>query len=191
MCLSLLKKQLHSKKVTCYYTIVIKIMSKKINIFLFAILFFLIGCSSVPSSSSSNASAPDNSVKNSSFSFNVPAKVVKSVEKSIDDWKFRGFGNELPDWVVYCLVPGVDGAELKKNLKEHFGIGDEYELEVFCCEGVNADHAQAATTEAFNQKFAGNYSSVILVDDFWVRSKIENENNKVYYISIQIYKIKK
>lgn len=91
----------------------------------------------------------------------------------IDDWKYKGFGNELPEWVIPALEEDV--SEIKKIIPEL----SESQVIVLKAEGYNHDQAEMALAE---QEKPENFTCY---DSFWVR--ISSKVNEKTYISISVY----
>jgi len=126
---------------------------------IFALFFVLIsvfsGCASVPSDSSYIEK--------------------KQAEKKLqyDDWKYMGFGHQIPQWVE----PAINGniAKVKKAVEE---LSDA-EILVFSARGVNIDQAEEALQEL---EIPENYT---VYDSFWVRQSSSSDKP---YIAVAIYK---
>ena len=135
-------------------------MKKIIFYSLIFVLFFVFGgffssCASLPSDSSHIEK--------------------KQSEKKLrfDDWKYMGFGSQIPVWVE----PALDGniARIKKLLPE---LADK-ELLAFSAAGINIDQAEIALSELEVPEAFSLYEA------FWVR---QTQLSDKPYIAIAIYK---
>lgn len=94
----------------------------------------------------------------------------------IDDWKYMGFGEDLPNWLVPALEE--DMKALKKNVPDL----SSSDFKVLTAIGCNRDQAENAMADL--EKPEG----YTLYDSFWVRVlDPKNENSEKYYISVALY----
>ena len=102
-------------------------------------------------------------------------KEKKQSEKKLrfDDWKYMGFGSEIPLWVE----PALDGniSKIKKIIPEL----TEAQIEVRSANGINIDQAEEALNEIVMPE---NFS---VYDSFWVRQSRDSDKP---YIAVAIYK---
>lgn len=91
----------------------------------------------------------------------IPEEVKKEIR--FDDWKYKGFGYEMPIWVE----DAIDG-----NLKNALTLIER---------GINPDHSENKIAEKESQVDLGIYE---LIGSTWVREKLSGE-----YISIRVYNL--
>lgn len=91
----------------------------------------------------------------------IPEEVKKEIR--FDDWKYKGFGYEMPIWVE----DAIDG-----NLKNALTLIER---------GINPDHSENKIAEKESQVDLGIYE---LIGSAWVREKLSGE-----YISIRVYNL--
>lgn len=99
-----------------------------------------------------------------------------------DDWEYKGFGAELPEWIENALDNKI--SELKKDL--HFS--EETELFVFIEKGVNADQAKQKLQQEIIQYKEDNSKEIEMVQEIWVRINHDYELTEEPYIAIEILK---
>lgn len=99
-----------------------------------------------------------------------------------DDWEYKGFGSDLPEWIEIALNNNV--SELKKLL--HFS--EEAEILVFIGKGINADHAKQKLQEKINQSEDNNTKKMEIVQKIWVRINSDYEQTEEPYIAIEVLK---
>ena len=96
-----------------------------------------------------------------------------------EDWKYKGFGKELPLWVE-AAVDG-DLPALKKTVLE---LQKASNIKILTGTGENADQAEQTAKELVNN-LVTQESDWILYDNFWVL-EYERTINKPY-ISLYVY----
>lgn len=127
---------------------------KKIVVFLSVICFFLLfSCQSVPQD---NASIEQNSVSENSV---VYKKSEGKYDGKYDDWKYRGFGYDVPEWAEPALKKNAAG--VKRCLDEL----NQQEIVLFVQEGRNLDQAEALIYE----KAEAHGEELEHFLDFWVK----------------------
>ncbi|MCR4630664.1 MAG: hypothetical protein K5786_03460 [Treponema sp.] len=99
----------------------------------------------------------------------------KQSEKKLqyDDWKYMGFGRQIPVWVE----PAINGNIAKvKKAEEALAVS---EILVLSARGVNIDQAEEALQE---MEIPENYT---VYDSFWVRQSSASDKP---YIAVAIFK---
>ena len=125
------------------------------TVFVFTLMCCLVSCASVPASDGGK-------------------KQSQQEEKILyDDWKYMGFGKEIPLWVDAALKN--DSEKLKQLLPEL----SELNVITRTASGVNIDQAESSLLEA---EIAEGFS---VYDTFWVREN--NPLNERPYIAVAIY----
>lgn len=123
-----------------------------------AILLLSFGCASTPSASDT--------------SHNEKKRAEKKLR--FDDWKYMGFGQEIPDWVEPASNGDIE--QVKRLLPELAGA----EIIILSDFGMNVDQAEESLSL---QEIPAGYS---LFDSFWVRIAKSTENP---YVALAIYKM--
>lgn len=140
------------------------IMMKKRNLLICAVSASLglasLGCASAPSSNvkSSAAHGSDKSVTKNNSTF--------------DDWKYKGFGMALPQWVQSAIEGKTD-----KVVKFFPGYTAD-QIEIVTSSGINVDNSE--------DKIQRN-SERGLIDGFWVRLNTQVNKTDEPYITVLIY----
>lgn len=92
------------------------------------------------------------------------------------DWKYKGFGLELPNWIDFVFDD--DLTKLRQNYDE---FTDETQFIVIKDFGMNSDQAENSAKIKYeelksnNEEFEKTYT---LFDHFWVKLNFENQSNK-------------
>lgn len=139
---------------------------KKLIEFFFVLLvgLFFFGCASTAAAKETiNLSDNENQFKEEKLRF--------------DDWKYKGFGNELPDWVE--LAVNQDEISLKKIIPE-LEIASAVVIHIGW--GENLDQAEQLAKE-LTAKSVEAGESLKLYDNFWVREADKSnllEEDKTY-----------
>lgn len=134
------------------------------------------------SCATTSASANDESNLSSPSDIKTP---IEEEKLRFDDWKYKGFGNELPLWVENA----VDNDE-KALLKVISDVENATEIKIFSGRGENLDRAEQIAKDLVNDFLSGNAdlkSSFIFYDNFWVRENIEIKTTDKPYISVYVY----
>lgn len=159
---------------------------KKLFLVLISLIFITtVGCSSTSVESSSPSIEKSNSIENQEKE--LPSGLYyenKLTEEKllIDDWKYKGFGNELPVWVIPALEENV--SKLKKAVPELANA----QVIILQTEGYNHDQAEKSLEEIEQMQKPEGY---IKYDSFWVRAypydpRTERTMPK-RYISVEVY----
>ena len=95
----------------------------------------------------------------------------------IDQWKYMGFGTEIPSWLVPALENDV------KSIKNNVPELENKDVIVLVATGCNSDQAESALQSL--EKPEG-YE---LFDSFWVRAVPAKKNEQIdmSYISVAVY----
>ena len=118
------------------------------------------------------ASAPAPSPKATSSNSQVPAKNSTKNTDYFDDWKYKGFGMALPQWVQ----PAIEGKTDK--VVKFFPDYTAEQIEIVTSSGINVDNSE--------DKIDRN-SGRVLIDGFWVRINTQVNKIKEPYITVLIY----
>lgn len=103
----------------------------------------------------------------------------KEEKLRFNDWKYRGFGKELPDWVE----PAIDNKinVLKKTVPE---LSSASAIKILKGTGDNSDQAEQSV-KVLVEELKNEDSEFIKYDNFWV---LENKNTlDMPYISVYVY----
>ena len=143
-----LSPAVHKSFFVCYY-----IVMRKEKIFLCALLSSLLflSCASSPA---------------------APIAEEKNTDR-FDDWKYKGFGMNLPEWVENA----VDG-KLEKTAR-HFGLDSE-QIQLFTGYGINVDQSEDKLKSEIPE-------GKKLIDAFWVRMNQEVKKTSEPYITVLVY----
>ncbi len=144
------------------------------------------GCVSTPAAADDVSSvAPE---QNSVSSVQVEA----AEPEPFDDWKHRGFGAELPDWIEPALSGDV--ASVRKFFPESEGRC----LAIETASGVNPDQAGHrmdgdgfSGAEFFSDcpdaEFRTEHDKFTEIENFWVRRNREIYDGDEFYVSVKIF----
>lgn len=106
----------------------------------------------------------------------------QNIEKlRFDDWKYKGFGQELPFWVDTAIDNDVN--TLKKILPELYNVSS---LTVIIGFGENADQADQAARNSAEEMLAQNVDYKYY-DSFWVRENTSEKQIDMPYKALYIY----
>ena len=97
----------------------------------------------------------------------------------IEDWKYMGFGEELPSWVV----PSLEGDE--KAVKKAVPLLKDSVIQILIAPGCNRDQADNAMHDLETPE------GYTLYDSFWIRVSDDKNKNALDmpYISVALYYI--
>lgn len=111
------------------------------------------------------------------------AKKNKQTEQKLrfDDWKYKGFGNDLALWVEPAIENKVSA--VKKICPE---LADK-EIKIYMARGENSDQAEQLIKEQINLE--KETVTLKYFDGFWVRENLElkDSDNSKPYISVYVY----
>lgn len=149
---------------------------KKILKLLFAsiILIFFEGCASTPSSVDNEISSPSE-IKNKQ-----EVKKLRSKEDKYDNWQYKGFGKDVPEWVEVLLSDAVDAQSKPEKMLKYF---PEIETPNITCVTFSSDNLDQAENQ-LKERIAELYSEYHLCDKFWVRRK----SDKTYFSVAVLWK---
>ena len=105
----------------------------------------------------------------------------KQTEKKLryEDWKYKGFGKELPFWIDMALDHDI--VTLKKAAPEMFNATT---VKILLGTGENPDQAEQ-TVKALVADLLAEDSDFILYDNFWV---LETEKSlDMPYVALYVY----
>ena len=119
-----------------------------------------LGCASAPSSNANSSTSQ------------VSEKSAAKNNSYYDDWKYKGFGMPLPQWVQ----PAIEGK--KDKVVKYFPDYSPEQIEIVTSSGINVDNSE--------DKIERN-SERVLIDGFWVRINTQVNKTKEPYITVLIY----
>lgn len=102
----------------------------------------------------------------------APLSEEKNTDR-FDDWKYKGFGMALPEWVESA----VDG-KVEKTARS-FGLNAD-QIQLFTGCGINVDQSE----DKLKSEIPEGKS---LIDAFWVRINQEVKKTSEPYITVLIY----
>ena len=158
----------------------IKIVKSKF--FLVCLFFFFLfqSCTSTDIEKKNNDlqgnSSSQNKKSNKHSKTDYEENAQNSKKLRFIDWKYKGFGLELPNWIDFVFDD--DLTKLRQNYDE---FTDETQFIVIKDFGMNSDQAEDSAKikcEEFksnNEEFEKTYT---LFDHFWVKLNFENQSNK-------------
>lgn len=104
----------------------------------------------------------------------------KEEKLRFDDWKYRGFGSELPVWIEAAVDSNIK--VLKKLIPELANVGN---VIVVVGRGENQDQAEQMAKELAEMNRAEN-PNLSFYDSFWVREAYTNKLKEKPYASVHI-----
>ncbi len=143
----------------------IKKMKKLCTTSLILLTLFLVGCAS-----SSNSAAENE--KKSAPSYSKSEKITAR----FDDWKYKGFGMSLPEWVEAAVDGKTEKVAKILNTKSE-------EIIIFTGSGINVDQSEDKLKVQIPQDKK-------LLEAFWVRVNEEVKKLEEPYITVLIYENK-
>lgn len=151
-------------------------LMKKILKLLFAsiILIFFEGCASTPSSVDNEISSPSE-IKNKQ-----EVKKLRSKEDKYDNWQYKGFGQDLPEWVEILLSDSLDANKKLERMVKYFPEIESPNIAYVIIDSDNLDQAENQLKERIDEL----YSEYHLCDKFWVRRK----SDKTYFSTAVLWK---
>ena len=146
------------------YSLTLRPESDKIevmkNLFrLFLLLLFII--STAACASTDNITATEQTKSQATGAANKEKK-QKQKKLLFEDWKYKGFGQPLPDWFEAAYKG--DEAELRKQIKELEGG----EFIILSAEGINSDQAEKSLKikiEDISSEYTLYASSWVMLED--------------------------
>jgi hypothetical protein len=121
------------------------------------------GCASSSSAAASSKAAATSKSQARSTSKNTDI---------FDDWKYKGFGMQLPQWVQ----PAIEGK--KDKVVKYFPDYTADQIEIVTASGINVDQSENKL-----EKTSGR----VLLDGFWVRLNTQVNKTEEPYITVLIY----
>jgi len=104
----------------------------------------------------------------------------KTEKLRFDDWKYKGFGKELPYWAD--AAASSDSKLLKKIVPE---LNNAKTVTVLLGYGENSDQAEQSAKNLLKEKLTQD-DLLQFFDSIWVRENIETKKTDMPYISIYI-----
>ena len=143
---------------------------KRDLLFIFAIAFLFAGCASKTSDESTEISVPqiEDTAKNTE---------EKLPPSKYDDWKYKGFGTELPEWFDSALE--YDDVAVKAGLK----LSPETLIRIIITEGKDVDQCEQKFSE-FPEELASDFE---VLQSFWARLNPLLYSQEDLYNSVRIY----
>ncbi len=137
---------------------------------LLLLIFFLVACAS-------------NQVESDNTNTSVNVSSYKENQQSnkklrFDDWKYMGFGYNLPKW----FEPALD--ENISKVKKSDSLLSNSEIRIFIGHGENIDHADSLAKEAYTLALEEGLEGFKLYDYYWARRADDVE---FPYKSVYIY----
>lgn len=122
----------------------------------------LTGCTSAPAASSDSKTSQAPKIK------------AEKNNDRFDDWKYKGFGMALPEWVEAAVDGKTD--KVAKAFPQH----SAEDIEIITASGINVDQSESKlkTQPLDCEKF---------LDGFWVRLNTQNHKIEEPYITVLIY----
>lgn len=110
----------------------------------------------------------------------VSTKNNKQTEKKLrfEDWKYKGFGKELPVWIEPALAQDIN--TLKKLVPE---MANASVVKVLAGTGENSDQADQTAKELANDLLQEN-SDLTFFANFWV---LDSKKSDKPYVALYIY----
>ena len=148
--------------------------------------FFLICCSAV-----FFAGCASSKVESTSANEQNQAEVPENIEESeetqkdiplpeYDDWKYKGFGTELPDW----FEPAVNGDDLV--IKSMLELQSDDIMVIISSRGKDVDQCE----QILNDESQDLMQGLELVHSFWVRKNPALYQEDNLYLAVRIYILK-
>lgn len=119
---------------------------------------------------SSSAAAPSKAASSAS---KPQAKSTSKNTDYFDDWKYKGFGMQLPQWVQ----PAIEGK--KDKVVKYFPDYTADQIEIVTASGINVDQSENKLEKT---------SDRVLIDGFWVRLNTLVNKTAEPYITVLIYR---
>lgn len=95
-----------------------------------------------------------------------------------DDWKYMGFGYQLPQWFQAALDMRIS------KVKKTDPLLQSSDIKIFLGKGLNPDQADSAAREAYAKALESGLEGYKLYDNFWAR---ETDEVEFPYKSVYIY----
>ena len=150
-------------------------MKKNIFPVIFALAlpcFAFFSCASLPErDGTSLQSSPDSNEASDSKDVKKTSKTKEAGR--FDDWKYKGFGMEIPEWVI----PALDGKT--SEVAKYFPQCDSEKIFVVLESGINVDHSE--------EKLKSKALAGKLLDGFWVRVNSEVLKTGEPYITVLVF----
>ncbi len=97
-----------------------------------------------------------------------------------EDWKYKGFGQPLPDWFEAAYKGDV------KEVRRKITLPENHKIEIVTAQGINSDQAN----KSLWQKLAEQSTLFELYDSSWAllgeKGAIEKNNSYPYYAAAVI-----
>ncbi|MCR5188286.1 MAG: hypothetical protein K6C97_05060 [Treponema sp.] len=144
---------------------------KKASYFIYSLLLilFLTACASNQIEYDSTATETSVTTKNN-----------KQTDKKLrfDDWKYMGFGYELPQWFEAALTENV--SKVKRILPDL----QDSDVKIFIGKGDNVDQSDSAAKEAIALAIEEGFEGYKLYENYWAR---KTDDVEFPYKSVYIY----
>lgn len=159
-------------------------MKRSFNIKFFCLVFIVLFlCLESPLFAAGKKQKKSDKAKNS-----VKTEKVEKSEKTVkpekndarfDDWKYKGFGKELPEWIEAA----VDGKE--KEVLRKINLEGLEEIQIFTASGINVDQSEEKLKNQLKEiQLPGEKK---LIEAFWVRVNQNKNEVEEPYITVLIY----
>ena len=149
----------------------------KNKIFLLFTIFFFISCSTTTN------------IEQNSNPLTIENKTPKE-KLQFEDWKYKGFGNKLPQWSIYAYNNDIESLTTYID-----NLTDAKEIKIFKAFGINHDQAEMIVKSNIeNSQVLENQFNYY--DSFWFKlsdeelSATQDENlinKRMNYVSLYLY----
>ncbi|MCR4734498.1 MAG: hypothetical protein K5829_05795 [Treponema sp.] len=151
---------------------------KRIIILSLAITFLFAGCASKQAPEEVEVPEPETTVTPEEevvTSESIPEEEL--IPSKYDDWKYKGFGTELPDW--FDLAIEYDDSGIKNILE----ISPDSLIRIVCTEGKDVDQCEQKLNE-IAEEFSYDFE---ILNSCWARKNPLVEEVEEPYVSVRIY----
>lgn len=152
------------------------------SLFATCIFISLIGCAS-------NHETPASTVET-----NLNEPEVEEILEPIpvfDDWKYKGFGYEIPEFFEKVFNPECLSEE---SIPFNNFTFNQPNIEVWCF-GENSDQVIHALNSVYEEKLAEfkkanniEFKNITLTEEYWVKINPEFKNLEQPYLAVRVYK---
>lgn len=136
-------------------------------------LFYTVVFSVLLAGCASNPSTKATASHDSDYLYKENARKDKKLQ--FEDWKYKGFGQPLPDWFEAAYKGDIE------EVRRKTGISENYKIEIITASGINSDQANKSLWQRlFVMSQLGE-----LYDSTWVlldeKQAAANNNSYPYY----------
>jgi len=156
---------------------------KKITALICLPLLFLISCASTPVSSSVSEGSVESENRKTERT-DKKERPEKKENQTFDDWKYKGFGYELPRWVEPAVLGNTK--KVASVFAETIPDCTEADLEIVLAYGKNVDQSENKMKTVIAAK---GLEKNQMLDGVWVRFNIEkSETKEEPYVTVLVFK---